>query len=127
MKSKQQQLVPSLLLSALCGLISFFIEFFAVPQFTALPDPIWIAMTILLPVVAGAVLLRNISPAYVWVGLPVQYLLLYFLSKPVSEMLGVSPEGLIDFNFLFQAVVWPLAATLAQFLTMFCSRLRNAD
>lgn len=118
-----------LFVSAICGLFSCLIEFVAIPlvfstsPLLGAPDFIWMALRILLPVAAAVLLLRriwHIPSGFVWAGLPVQYLLLFFWAKQISGIIGITLDGLGGFEYLFEAAVWPFAVTLLQFSVLFC-------
>lgn len=120
------KLLIKLLISALCGLISFFIDFVLIPQTVALPDLVWIVLMFLLPVLTAICLLgrnRAIHPIYVWAGLPMQYLLLCIFAEGVSKNLGISLSGgLSGLTYVYEATVWPLGITFTQFLMLLLLR-----
>lgn len=118
-----------LFISTICGLLSFFIEFVAIPlffstsMFLGIPDFIWMALRILMPVAAAVLLIRriwHIPSGFIWVGLPIQYLLLFFWAKQISGIIGITLDGLGGFEYLFEAAIWPFVATLLQFFVLFC-------
>lgn len=116
--------VTRFLISAIFGLLSFFIEFVAVPKFfIGWPDPIWIAITVLAPVAIVVFLAEKIwriPLKYIWIGLPVQYLALFLFREPIAKIWGITLAGLHGLAYLFQAAIWPFIVTLAQFFVLLC-------
>ncbi len=75
-----------------------------------------------MPVVAAVLLLRriwHIPSIFIWAGLPVQYLVLFFWAERISGILGISLGGLGGLEYLFEAAVWPFVITLLQFFVLF--------
>lgn len=116
------KVIIRLLISALCGVLSFFVDFVLIPQTVALPDIVWIILMFVLPILIAVCLLgrdREIHPAYIWVGLLVQYMLLCIFSKGISQNLGISlSAGLYGLSYVYEAAIWPLSVTIAQFLVL---------
>jgi len=110
------------LVSAACGVLSFLTVFLAVPGLPSpCPDPVWMALDLLVPTALALLLagrLRPIPAPWLWLGLPVQYILLFLFRTPISRGLGIHLEGLGGFEYLFTAAVWPALVTLIQFLTL---------
>lgn len=115
--------------AVLCGVLSLFVDFILIPQaFTlppllGLPDPIWMTLMILIPVLLAVYLLErknHVPSGFVWLGLPVQYLLLIVFAEPISKI------GSYDsWTYLWDAAVWPLGATAAQFAALVVLRFRR--
>ena len=119
----------------LCGVLSVLIDFILIPQvlsslprplrFLLLPDPVWMSLMILIPVLVGIYMLEkksHIPAGYVWVGLPVQYLILIIFAKPISR---IGSWG--DWTDIRDAMIWPLAGTTAQFVSLIALRIRKAN
>ena len=117
----------AVLVSAICGLLSLLTVFLAVPSLPKpCPDPVWMALDILGPVAVAILLMgRSIPAVWVWLGLPVQYGLLFLFSEPISRLWGMSLEGGGGFAFLFIAGVWPALVTLVQFLALLLYQKRR--
>lgn len=107
-----------LLTSVLCALLSLLVVFWAVPRLLiGWSDPAWIAMDLFAPICIAILLLKHICPTpphYIWFGLPIQYGLLFFFRGTISQNLGISAVGLTGFEYMFQAVLWPLLVTMSQ-------------
>ena len=117
----------------LCGVLSVLIDFILIPQvisilprplrFLLLPDPVWMSLMILIPVLVGIYMLErksHIPARYVWVGLPVQYLILIIFAKPISR---IGRWG--DWTYIWDAMIWPLSVTAAQFVSLIALRIRK--
>lgn len=118
----------------LCGILSLLTDFILLPHvFTLItvlgfpiPDPIWISIMILVPIVIAIYLLEqkaHIPARYVWVGLPVQYLILFVFAEPMYK---ISPLGSDSWTYIWEAFVWPLSATAAQFVSLIAFRAWKA-
>lgn len=124
MKMNGKSIFPKLVIAAGCGVLSLLIDFLMIPTVCAggVPDPIWMILMIVLPVVAVMLLLkwiRGVFPAYIWVGLPVQYLLLGLFAGPISKIMGLPLHGPFGgLEYAFAVAVWPLAVTFVQFCMM---------
>lgn len=118
----------------LCGVLSVLIDFIVIPQmllrlprflrFLLLPDPIWISLMILIPALVAIHILEqkaHIPARYVWVGLPVQYLILIIFAEPISR---IGHWG--DWSYIGDAIIWPLAVTAAQFVSLIALRTWKA-
>lgn len=120
-----------ILISAICGVLSFFVDFVIIPQTVALPDPIWVALMLLLPMFIAICLMgRNmeIHPMYVLGGLPVQYLFLFIFAEQISKNFGINlSKGLSGLEYAYTAVVWPFGITLTQFLTLVVLRWKRRN
>lgn len=132
MKLTSSKIGSSLWPAVLCGVLSVLIDFVLIPQVLhrlppflrslLLPDPIWMSLMILLPVIVAIYILEqktHILPGYVWIGLPVQYLILIVFAGPIRE---VSPFGFDDWTYIWEAMVWPLSVTAAQFVSLIALR-----
>ena len=81
---------------------------------------------ILVPIVMAIYLLEqkaHIPARYVWVGLPVQYLILIVFAEPMYK---ISPLGSDSWTYIWEAFVWPLSATAAQFVSLIALRTWKA-
>ena len=110
------------LVAAVCGLISLLVVFVVVPWLPSMPDPAWIAVDLLAPAALALLLggfLCPTSALYLWLGLPIQYLLLFLFRGPLAGNLGISLRSLGSFEYFFAAAIWPLGTTLVQFLALF--------
>ena len=118
----------------LCGVLSVLIDFILIPQillrlprflrFLLLPDPIWMSLMILIPVLVAIYMLEqkaHIPARYVWVGLPVQYLILIVFAEPISR---IGHWG--DWSYIGDAIIWPLTVTAAQFVLLLALRTWKA-
>ena len=118
----------------LCGVLSVLIDFILIPQillrlprflrFLLLPDPIWMSLMILIPVLVAIYMLEqkaHIPARYVWVGLPVQYLILIVFAEPISR---IGHWG--DWSYIGDAIIWPLTVTAAQFVSLLALRTWKA-
>jgi hypothetical protein len=110
--------------SMLCGVLSLVLNFIVLPQVFTLstrlgfpvPDPLWISLMIVIPVIPALCLLErknSAPPKYVWLGLPAQYLLLIVFAAPLSKSFGSD-----SWTYLWDAAVWPLGVTAAQFAVL---------
>lgn len=109
-----------------CGVLSLVVDFILLPHvFTLLtalgcpiPDPIWISAMVLIPVaIAIHILERNnhIPARYIWIGLPVQYLILIVFAEPMRK---ISPIASDSWTYIWEAFVWPFSAAIAQFVSL---------
>lgn len=116
--------------AALCGILSLIAVFILLPHvFTLItvlglpiPDPIWISVMVLIPVVIVIhILERNahIPARYVWVGLPVQYLILIVFAGPIYK---ITPLASDEWTYIGAVMVWPLSITTAQFVSLIALR-----
>lgn len=113
--------------AVLCGVLSVFVDFILIPQVCrpailgfSVPDPIWMSMMIFLPVLVAIHMLEkkaHIPARYVWAGLPVQYLILIVFAKLISR---IGHWG--DWTYIWDAMVWPLSVTAAQFVSLIVLR-----
>ena len=115
--------------AVLCGVLSLFADFiliptvFRIPPMLGLPDPIWISLMILIPVILAPYLLErktHVPPGYVWFGLPAQYLILIVFAAPISRIFSSD-----SWTYLWDAAVWPLGVTAAQFAVLIALRFRR--
>ena len=122
MKNYPYQKIKGLLISTVCGVLSFAANFVIISQTAALPDPLWMALMVLIPILIAVCLMKRyteVHPRHIWVGLPAQYLLFFIFSKQVSAELGISlVKGAGGFEYVFFATVLPLVVTFAQFLSL---------
>ena len=118
---------------ALCAVLSLLTEFILIPQvlprlprilrMILLPDPVWMALMILLPVLIAIRFLErkaHVPARFVWLGLPIQYLLLIVFAEPISRIGGWG-----DWTYIWDAFIWPLCATTAQFVALIALRKRK--
>ena len=115
--------------AVLCGVLSLFADFiliptvFRIPPMLGLPDPIWMSLMILIPVILALYLLErktHVPPGYVWFGLPAQYLILIVFAAPISRIFSSD-----SWTYLWDAAVWPLGVTAAQFAVLIALRFRR--
>ena len=115
--------------AVLCGVLSLFADFiliptvFRIPPMLGLPDPIWMSLMILIPVILALYLLErktHVPPGYVWFGLPAQYLILIVFAAPISRIFSSD-----SWTYLWDAAVWPLGVTVAQFAVLIALRFRR--
>ena len=118
--------------AVLCGVLSLFADFiliptvFRIPPMLGLPDPIWMSLMILIPVILAPYLLErktHVPPGYVWFGLPAQYLILIVFAEPISKIRGIGLSGIRVMEYLWEAAVWPLGVTAAQFMALIVLRI----
>ena len=115
---------------ALCAVLSLLTDFILLPQVLPrlprvlrmifLPDPVWMSLMILLPVLFAVCMLEkkvHVPARYVWIGLPVQYLILIVFSDPISRIGGWG-----GWTYLWDAFIWPLCVTAAQFVSLIALR-----
>ena len=91
--------------AVLCGVLSLFADF------------------ILIPVILALYLLErktHVPPGYVWFGLPAQYLILIVFAAPISRIFSSD-----SWTYLWDAAVWPLGVTVAQFAVLIALRFRR--
>ena len=113
-----------------CGVLSFMIEFLIISMPAALPDLLWMTLMVLMPTLVAIYLFKRntvIHPGYIWVGLPVQYLLFFIFSKKISAEIGVNIAGIGSFEYIFFATVWPFALTLVQSLSLVVMFRKNKN
>lgn len=119
---------------ALCAAVSVLIDFILIPRILPrlprflrlllLPDPVWMSLMILIPVLVAIHMLERkarILARYVWVGLPVQYLILIVFAEPISRIGGWG-----DWTYIWNAFIWPLSVTVAQFISLIALRAWKA-
>lgn len=115
--------------AVLCGVLSLFADFiliptvFRIPPMLGLPDPVWMSLMILIPVILALYLLErktHVPPGYVWFGLPAQYLILIVFAEPISRIFSSD-----SWTYLWDAAVWPLGVTAAQFAVLIALRFRR--
>ena len=120
--------------AVLCGVLSLFADFiliptvFRIPPMLGLPDPVWMSLMILIPVILALYLLErktHVPPGYVWFGLPAQYLILIVFAEPISKSRGIGLSGIRVMEYLWEAAVWPLGVTAAQFAVLIALRFRR--
>ena len=120
--------------AVLCGVLSLFADFiliptvFRIPPMLGLPDPVWMSLIILIPVILALYLLErktHVPPGYVWFGLPAQYLILIVFAEPISKIRGIGLSGIRVMEYLWEAAVWPLGVTVAQFAVLIALRFRR--
>ena len=73
---------------------------------------------IVIPVVIAIYLLEqkaHIPARYVWLGIPVQFLILIVFAGPISK---ISPLASDDWTYIGAVMVWPLSVTAAQFVSL---------
>lgn len=112
--------------AALCAILSVLTDFILIPQvlprlpqilrMILLPDPIWMALMILFPVGIAIWLLEQrvrVPARYVWLGLPVQYLILIVFAEPISCIGGWG-----DWTYIWDAFIWPICVVAAQFAAL---------
>jgi len=118
--------------SVRCGALSLFVDFiliptlFRIPPLLGLPDFIWMSLMILIPVLLAVCLLagkHHVPPGYVWIGLPAQYLILIVFAQPISKILGIGLSGIRVMEYIWEAAVWPLGVTTAQFAALIALRI----
>ncbi len=112
--------IKELFFSALWGIASFLLVFFAVPAvFIATPDILWISLCIAVPVIASLVIFikKHIRPAFVAVGMLVQFALLVLFRKPVSRNWGINLQGLGAFEYI-SLFVYPIVITVLSWLIL---------
>lgn len=123
--------IKPLVISLIGGLLSFLIVFIVVPRFAlGVPDALWLTVGALMAVAVPAFLLwkiLRIPPAYIWFGLPMQYVVLFIFRHSISKTLGITLDGLGGFAYLFDAAVYPLVVTAMQFLTVLFFKKRKSD
>ena len=116
--------------AVLCGVLSLLTDFILIPHVLTLmsvigcpvPDPIWIPMMILIPVILAIRILERkarIPARYVWVGLLVQYLILIVFAKPMYKIIPLASD---EWTYIGTAMVWPFSVTAAQFVFLIALR-----
>jgi len=119
------------IMGVLCGLLSFVVIYLAVPALfmRGVADLVWIVLRLLLPAAVGVVFMEIVGKCgakYVWLGLPVQYILLIVFAKPLSDYLGVSVENtFLGFGwpqYIGSQFIWPLAVALIQVCVLTCTK-----
>ena len=120
-------------LAVLCGVLSVFCVFILIPRMCSprvigfsVPDPIWISLMIVIPVVIAIYLLEqkaHIPARYVWLGTLVQFLILIVFAGPISKL---SPLSSDDWTYIGAVMLWPLSVTAAQFVSLIALRAWKA-
>ena len=64
----------------------------------------------------------HIPARYVWVGLPVQYLILIIFAAPIYK---ITPLASDEWTYIGAVMIWPLGVTAAQFASLAALRFRN--
>lgn len=119
--------------AVLCGVLSVFCVFILIPRMCSprvigfsVPDPIWISLMIVIPVVIAIYLLEqktHIPARYVWLGTLVQFLILIVFAGPISKL---SPLSSDDWTYIGAVMLWPLSVTAAQFVSLIALRAWKA-
>lgn len=121
------------LISALtCAILTFSIDFFLIPRLMrGVPDILWMAAMLLLPLGAAWLFYKKLSqPAagLLFGGMGIQYLLLIGMAAPISQLFGNSiAHGLGWFSYIGAVFPWPLVVTLAQFLMIVFIRKAHSE
>ena len=124
--------IKPIVIAIICGLLSFIIDTFLIPK-SGIPDLIWITACIVLPCVVAIILFEiknQIAPVYLFVGLIGQYIMLTVFADTVSKLWGIQIHGggFGDLQYIYEAIIWPLGITLAQFISIICFRkLKNIN
>jgi len=117
--------MKSALRTALCSVITFALVFYLVPVLLAggTPDFIWMALDLILPAVAAALLLKQVKPTWIFLNLPIHYGLLILLATPLSKIWG-SPIalGLGWFSYIGATFFWPIILTIIQFVVLWVQK-----
>ena len=122
MKSK------AFLRAAGCSLVSFALVFYVIPVFFAkgTADFLWMSLMVVLPALAASLMLERIRPVWVFIGLPIDYILLIVLAAPLSRIWGCSiAHSLGWFEYIGATFVWPLVVTTVQFFLLRLQRKRK--
>lgn len=130
MKKTNYVAVSKLWSAVLCGVLSLIADFILLPHMFTLitvlgfpiPDPIWMPLMILIPVIIAIYILErkaHIPAKYVWVGLPVQYLILIIFASPIYR---ISPLASDEWTYIGAAIVWPFGIATAQFIALIALR-----
>lgn len=122
---KIKKITRSLFVSVLYGLFTLGFVFILMPRWL-LPDLIWNILLVGVPAAAVIPLVRAewyVSPFFAFVGIPVQYLILYSHAQYFAYRIGaLSWSGRPGARYFFIAVTWPIFFTLVQFLVIYIAR-----
>lgn len=115
------------MLSVICALVSFALDFIIIPELcSGWADFIWMTLMIVLPGLVAILLFRNRNhgtPGYIFIGLPVQYVLLIVFAGPISSMWGASIEHTLGwFSYIGSVFPWPFVVTLVQYFAVLLIR-----
>lgn len=111
----------SLMISALYGLLTVCIVFYVTPKLGPVPDGVWIAFMLIVPAITVLPLIRSSLyqfPAAIFIGIPVEYVILYFDVERIAHNFSITTQGLSGFTYFFMAATWPIVVTLLQFLIL---------
>ena len=111
----------SLIVSILYGVFTVCIVFYITPNLGAVPDYVWIGFMFIVPAIAVLPLIRTSwypFPATIFIGIPVEYIILYINAEQVARYFAISIQGLGWFTYVFMATTRPIAVTLVQFLVI---------
>lgn len=107
--------------AAVCGAATALAAFVLVPLVCrgGVPDFIWIALRILLPLGLAAWLVRGVRPAWAWLGLPVQLAVLAAFAEPIAQWNGYSLTGFMGaLPYAVNMALWALGLTAAQYILL---------
>jgi len=115
-------------LSALCGAITCGLHFFLIPRFfmRGLPDPVWCALMLLLPIIPAVILLyafKHCPPRTILWSLLAECSFVLIFHRPIGGFLGYRLYSLswdlFDFIAYFMFTFgWALATALIQFIVL---------
>lgn len=121
----KKRLVLSLLISAFYGLCTLVFTLVIMPRTGRIPELVRNIILFGAPAVAVLPLIKSkrfISPFHIFVGIPVQYLILYFCAEFIAQRLGLSAGGLSGFTYFHIAITRPIFFTTEQFLVIYIAR-----
>lgn len=121
MKKTGKNIFFSFIVSSLYGVFTVCIVFYITPKLGAVPDCVWIGFMFIVPAIAVLPLIRASwysFPVSIFIGIPVEYIILYINAEQVARYFAISIQGLGWFTYVFMATTRPIAVTLVQFLVV---------
>lgn len=122
MKVFSKNLVLSLLTAAFYGACTLVFTLVIMPRTGRVPEFIRVPLLFGVPAIAVLPLIKAkwfISPVCLFVGIPVQYLILYLCAEFIAYRVGTSLRGLCAFRYFYIAVTRPIFFTAEQFLVIY--------
>ena len=121
MKQFENRSLTAALRAVVCGAAAALAAFVLVALVCrgGVPDFLWIGLRILLPTGLAVWLLRGVRPAWVWLGLPVQLVLLAEFAEPVARWNGYPLTGFLGaLPYAVNMGLWALGLTAAQYILL---------
>ena len=125
MEKVNRRLVLSLLISALYGLCTLVFTLVIMPRTGRVPELLRYILLFGVPAVVVLPMIKAkwfVSPFHILMGIPVQYIFLYFCAEFIAKRLGLAGGGLSGITYFYIAATRPIFFTLEQFLVLYIAR-----